>query len=132
RGNSVLVVEHDEDTMRRADYVVDLGPGAGIHGGQIAAAGTLKELMRHKDSITGQSLRAQAEKTYPSRGQRRPVAADVSRLTLKNAKPKKGRIKSGVEATSPTHWLTLTHAAKNNLHDVTVRFPLGRFVAVTG
>ena len=62
RGNSVLVVEHDEETMRRADYIIDLGPGAGIHGGQVVAAGTLKELMRHPESITGRSLRAR--KTY--------------------------------------------------------------------
>ena len=106
RGNSVLVVEHDEDTMRRADFVIDLGPGAGIHGGQVVASGTLKELMRHKDSITGQSLRAQAEKNYPARGERRPITKE--------------------------HALVLHRAAKNNLRNLTVRFPLGRFVAVTG
>ena len=69
RGNTVLVVEHDEETMRHADYVIDLGPGAGVHGGEVVAAGTLAELMRHPDSITGQCLRA--HKTYPSRGRRR-------------------------------------------------------------
>lgn len=133
RGNSVLVVEHDEDTMRRADYVIDLGPGAGVHGGQIVAAGTLKELMRHKESITGQSLRVQAEKNYPSRGQRRAI--EIKQLTSKTAKPKKSGTNSKSDlspAVSATKWLTLQHASKNNLQDVTVRFPLGRFVAVTG
>src|SRR5437899_278896 len=71
RGNSVLVVEHDEETMRRADYIIDLGPGAGVHGGQVVAAGTLNELLRHPESITGKCLRS--HKSYPARGQRRPV-----------------------------------------------------------
>src|ERR1051326_3933801 len=53
RGNSVLVVEHDEDTMRRADCIIDLGPGAGVHGGQVVAVGTLPQLLRHPESITG-------------------------------------------------------------------------------
>ena len=137
RGNSVLVVEHDEDTMRRADHVIDLGPGAGIHGGQVVASGTLKELMRHKNSITGQSLRAQAKKQYPARGERRLVMAggDVRSRTLKIGKRKvesgesNGRLLTSLPAMT---WLTLHHATKNNLRDLTVRFPLGRFVAVTG
>ena len=108
RGNSVVVVEHDEETMRRADYIIDLGPGAGVHGGEVVAAGTLEELLAHPDSITGQSLRAQ--KTYPSRGKRRPVP----------------RSKEGVS------WLTIARAGRNNLKDLTVRFPLGRLVLVTG
>jgi len=128
RGNSVLVVEHDEDTMRRADHVIDLGPGAGVHGGQVVASGTLKQLMRHKDSVTGQSLRAQEEKNYPSRGERRAVAADARRLTSKS----KTQNNQSLITSAATHWLTLHHAAKNNLRDLTVRFPLGRFVAVTG
>ena len=73
RGNSLVVVEHDEETMRRADHIVDLGPGAGVHGGQVVASGTLEELLRHGDSITGQCLRAQAGKSHPARGARRPV-----------------------------------------------------------
>jgi excinuclease ABC subunit A len=112
RGNSVLVVEHDEETMRRADYVIDLGPGAGVHGGQVVAAGTLKELMRHPESITGQSLRA--HKTYPARGTRRPVRSP------------------GRHREAEPQWLTLKHAGKHNLKDLTVRFPLGRLTVVTG
>ena len=56
-----MVVEHDEETMRRADHIIDFGPGAGVHGGQVVAAGTLKELLRHPESITGKCLRAQQE-----------------------------------------------------------------------
>jgi excinuclease ABC subunit A len=148
RGNSVLVVEHDEDTMRRADFVVDLGPGAGVHGGQVVASGTLKELMRHKDSITGQSLRAQAEKNYPARGERRkvevPKAESRRPKEIRSAKAESeskspplrnsefGALSGFGTRASDLPWLTLQHAAKNNLRDVSVRFPLGRFVAVTG
>ncbi len=148
RGNSVLVVEHDEDTMRRADFVIDLGPGAGVHGGHVVASGTLKELMRHKDSITGQSLRAQAEKIYPARGERRPVGNPKSEIrNPKEFRRPKAEAKAGDHSVrnsefgllsefgprnSDLHWLTLHHASKNNLRDLTVRFPLGRFVAVTG
>ena len=115
RGNSVLVVEHDEETMRRADYIVDLGPGAGVHGGQVVAAGTLSELLRHPESITGKCLRA--HKAYPARGQRRPV---LKPLRTKSA------------ADTQQRWLTLKGAAKNNLKNLTVDFPLGRLVLVTG
>jgi len=122
RGNSVLVVEHDEDTMRRADHIIDLGPGAGIHGGEVVAAGTLKELMRHPESITGKCLRS--TKSYPARGQRRPVvAADVRRR--KSSPPSTPDIRR-------SSWLTLREAAKNNLKNLTVSFPLGRLVLVTG
>ena len=71
RGNSVLVVEHDEATMRRADYIIDLGPGPGVHGGEVVATGTLAELLRHPESVTGKCLRA--HRTFPTRGKRRPV-----------------------------------------------------------
>lgn len=111
RGNSVVVVEHDEATMRQADYIIDLGPGAGVHGGRLVAAGTLAELLRHPESITGQCLRAR--KTYPTRGRRRPVSRPSPRA------PRSG-------------WLTLHHARKHNLRDLTVQFPLGRLVLVTG
>src|SRR5882724_8991492 len=82
RGNSVLVVEHDEETMRCADYIIDLGPGAGIHGGKVVAAGTLAELMRHPDSVTGQCLRA--HKVYPARGKRRVVSLKPQVSSLKS------------------------------------------------
>lgn len=109
RGNSLLVVEHDEETMRNADYIIDLGPGAGILGGEVVAAGTLKQLKEHPNSITGRTLRQ--TKAYPSRGQRRPV--------LVKDKPM-------------AQFLTLKGAQCNNLKSVTARFPLNRFVVVTG
>jgi excinuclease ABC subunit A len=84
------------------------------------ASGTLPELLRHQDSLTGQCLRAQAEKRYPARGARRPVTASEPPQTKRNIAP------------SGSAWLTLHHAAKNNLRDLTVRFPLGRFICVTG
>ncbi|EEF57855.1 excinuclease ABC, A subunit [Pedosphaera parvula Ellin514] len=111
RGNSVIVVEHDEETMRRADHVIDLGPGAGVHGGTVVASGTLEELMRHPDSVTGKCLRAKTG--YPARGQRRPVG-DPAKRTVKNL------------------WLTIRNASVHNLKNLTVHFPLNRFVTVTG
>ncbi len=107
RGNSLVVVEHDEATMRRADHVIDLGPGAGVNGGRIIASGTLAELLVNPASITGRCLGQ--KHCFPARGQRRPVQSE-----------------EGIE------WLTVHHATLHNLKDITVRFPLGRFVAVTG
>ena len=120
RGNSVVVVEHDEETMRRADYIVDLGPGAGIHGGRVVATGTLAELMRHGDSITGQCLRT--HRRFPTRGKRRVVGNQKSEEL---SSPAKARI-------SEFPCLTLQNASAHNLKDLTVRFPLGRLVCVTG
>ncbi len=110
RGNSLVVVEHDEATMRRADWIIDLGPGAGINGGQVVASGTLRTLLRHPDSITGRCLREHARIPRPARGARRPVPA----------------------ADDEAGWLTLRGAAVHNLKNLTVRFPLGRFTVVTG
>ena len=101
-GNSVLVVEHDEDTMRAADWVIDIGPGAGEHGGQVVAAGTAEDLMKNPDSITGQ---------YLSGAKKIPVPAE--------------RRKSD-------QFLTVKGAAENNLKKPTVRFPLGVMTCVTG
>ena len=105
RGNSLLVVEHDEETMRRADYIIDLGPGAGVNGGEVVACGPLRELMKHKDSITARCLRAR--RSFPASGQRRPVNSRTPRLWLRGA---------GV----------------NNLKNLTVGFPLRRFICLTG
>jgi excinuclease ABC subunit A len=108
RGNSLVVVEHDEETMRRADYVIDLGPAAGVNGGQVVAAGTLRELKRNSKSITGQCLRE--KKCFPHRGERRPVTAGHRRSNA----------------------LQLRGAALHNLKNLTLSFPLHRFVTVTG
>ena len=104
RGNTLLVVEHDEDTMRRADHIIDLGPGAGIHGGQIVAEGTLDDIMQNQASVTGQAFR-QSDK-HPFCGKLLP---------LKNAA-----------------WLEVTGCRLHNLKDVTLRIPRARFTVVTG
>jgi excinuclease ABC subunit A len=119
RGNSVVVVEHDEETMRRADHVIDLGPGAGIHGGTVVASGTLAELLRHPDSVTGQCLRA--KRIFPARGQRRPVST-AGKRKKHDDEPAFGSPK----------WIALRNASVHNLKNVTARFPLNRLVLVTG
>jgi excinuclease ABC subunit A len=113
RGNSLIVVEHDEDTMRRADHVIDLGPGAGVHGGYLVAQGTLEELERHPESVTGQWLRS--ERRYPTRGVRRPVK-----------RPARG------QAWAEPGALRLEGARLHNLRGETMEVPLGRLVVVTG
>jgi excinuclease ABC subunit A len=115
RGNSLIVVEHDEETMRQADYIIDLGPGAGVHGGSVVAQGTLGELLGNEDSITGQAL--SARKRFPARGQRRPTSIQRT---------------AGRSGTSANGVLTLKNATSHNLKDLTVHFPLRRFVVVTG
>jgi excinuclease ABC subunit A len=115
RGNSLVVVEHDEQTMRRADYIIDLGPGAGMHGGELVASGTLSDLLRHRTSITGQCLREQ--RRFPARGQRRTVRIP----------PAQNGTHAGL-----TPCLILRDAARHNLKDLTVAFPLNRLVLITG
>lgn len=102
-GNTLVVVEHDEDTMRAADYIVDIGPGAGENGGQVMAAGTPKQVMRSRKSLTGQYL--SGKKFIPV--------------------PQERRVGNGKK-------ITITGAAENNLKDITVDFPLGEFICVTG
>ncbi len=123
RGNSLVVVEHDEETMRRADYVIDLGPGAGVTGGQVVALGSLAELELNPASVTGLCLRA--PQPIPARGQRRLVP----KRTPKRSKPSS---KAAKDLGNTVDWLTVHHATTHNLKDLTVHFPLGRFVVVTG
>ena len=102
-GNTLIVVEHDEDTMREADWLIDIGPGAGVFGGEVVASGTPDQVAKNKKSITGQ---------YLSGKRQIPV-------------PLERRVGNG-------RFLEVIGAKENNLQDVTVRFPLGKFVAVTG
>lgn len=102
-GNTLIVVEHDEDTMRAADYIVDVGPGAGIHGGEIVAAGSIEDIMNSKRSITGAYL--SGRRTIPV--------------------PEHRRAGNG-------SFLTVVGARENNLKNVTVKIPLGTFTCVTG
>ena len=101
-GNSVLVVEHDEDTMRAADYIVDIGPGAGEHGGHVVAAGTAQDIMDCPESVTGAYLSGRMQIPVPS------------------------------ERRQPTGWITVKGAAENNLRGIDVSFPLGVMTCVTG
>ena len=103
-GNTVIVVEHDEETMRTADYLIDMGPGAGKHGGEVIAAGTFDEVAAHRESVTGQYLRG--DKAIPVPAQRR--ALDEKRA------------------------IRIYGAREHNLRNVDVAVPLGAFVAVTG
>lgn len=101
-GNTLIVVEHDEDTMRAADYIVDVGPGAGSHGGQIVACGTVEDIMDTPESITGQYLSGAIKIPVPETRRK------------------------------PAGWLKVRGAAENNLKNIDVKFPLGVFTCVTG
>jgi len=103
-GNTVVVVEHDAETMRAADFIVDLGPGAGVKGGEVVAAGPLEDILNNPASLTGKYLKKELVVHSPHE-KRRPI----------NGK-----------------WLTLVGARQNNLKDITVKFPLGLFTCVTG
>ena len=102
-GNTLIVVEHDEETMRAADYLVDIGPGAGVHGGEIVAQGSVEDLCACPRSITGDYL--SGRKRIPLPGTRRPGSGQA---------------------------LTVRGAAENNLKHIDVSFPLGKFICVTG
>ena len=102
-GNTVLVVEHDDETIRQADHIIDLGPGAGEHGGRVVAQGTVTDILKHKTSITG---------AYLSGRKKIPV-------------PEQRRNGNGES-------LTIVGARQNNLKDLTVKFPLGKLIAITG
>ena len=101
-GNTLIVVEHDEDTMLAADHIVDIGPGAGEHGGQVIAQGTAQEIMQIPESITGQYLSGKIQIPVPATRRK------------------------------PTGWLTVKGAAENNLKNIDVKFPVGVFTCVTG
>ena len=101
-GNSLIVVEHDEDTMRAADCIVDIGPGAGEHGGQLVAMGTAEDLMKNEDSITGAYLSGKLKIPIP------------------------------LERRKPTGFLTVKGAAENNLKNIDVKIPLGIMTCITG
>lgn len=101
-GNTLLVVEHDEDTMLAADYIVDIGPGAGSHGGEVVAAGTAEEIMQVPESVTGQYLSGRRKIPVPKRRRK------------------------------PEGWLTVRGAAENNLKNIDAAFPLGVMSCVTG
>ena len=102
-GNSLVVVEHDEDTMRNADYIIDIGPGAGVYGGELVCAGSFNDICACEESITGQYM--SGKKNIPVPERRRSGSGKI---------------------------LTVREAAENNLQNIDVEFPLGRFICVTG
>ncbi|MDP6480211.1 MAG: excinuclease ABC subunit A, partial [Phycisphaerales bacterium] len=104
-GNTVLVVEHDEETIRRADHVIDMGPGAGLHGGEVVAAGPLDRVLAHKQSLTAKYLRGDYKIDVPARR----IGPNVAR-----------------------GFLEVIGASENNLRDVHLKLPLGTFTCVTG
>ena len=110
KGNTLVVVEHDEDTIRRADHIIDIGPGAGKRGGRLVAEGAVKDLAAHADSLTGQFLA-------------RPIVHPLQ--------PRR-EVRPDAKAPVPDRWLTVHDASLHNLRDVTARIPLARLVAVTG
>src|ERR671938_255983 len=103
-GNTLLVVEHDEEVIRNADWIVDIGPGAGVHGGQIVGSGLLEDILRNENSITGAFLR------------RDSIVSDTKHIRSKD----------------PEKWITVYGAQENNLKSIDVRFPLGSMTVVTG
>jgi excinuclease ABC subunit A len=105
KGNSLVIVEHDEETMRRADHIIDLGPGAGMHGGEVVVQGTLAEIKKHGSSETGRCLKNPL--CHPTRTERRSL----------------GEVE---------HWVEIRGACANNLKEVEVRFPVGRLSVITG
>jgi excinuclease ABC subunit A len=114
-GNSVIVVEHDEETIRAADHVIDLGPGAGPRGGEIVAQGTISQILEAKNSLTADYLSGRA------------------RITIPRKRVSPGSINNEAARTSElSGWLTVVGASENNLKNITVSFPLGCFTCVTG
>ena len=105
KGNSLVIVEHDEETMRRADHIIDLGPRAGVHGGKVVAAGTLRDIEQNANSETGRCLKTPL--CHPTRKKRRSLG-DVE------------------------NWIEIRGARANNLKNVNVRFPVGRLSVITG
>src|SRR4051794_11876313 len=111
-GNTVLVVEHDEETIRRADYVIDLGPGAGRHGGEVVAAGTPRQIMENVDSVTGKYISGE--------------------LSILPSKPPRPVEMNGGNAPEPSKSISILGAREHNLKNIDVSFPLGVMTVVTG
>lgn len=152
KGNTLVVVEHDEDTIRRADHVIDIGPSAGIRGGRLVAEGTVADIMAAKDSVTGRYLLHAMRHPFKPRlwvGEGEPPvqpdainteAASAGDKEVSDTKPSKTKKKKAVAATENVvqqdsdalHWLTVLGANLHNLQSVEARVPLKRLVAVTG
>jgi excinuclease ABC subunit A len=133
-GNTVIVVEHDEETIRAADHIIEIGPGPGVHGGQIVAQGTIDDIARHPESLTGQYLSGRQAIAMPET-RRTPWPPIPQPLPPRGREGESGssslaagRGGEGVRA----GWLTIRGASQNNLQHIDVSIPLGLFVCVTG
>jgi excinuclease ABC subunit A len=150
-GNSVIVVEHDEDTIRAADHILEIGPGPGVHGGAVVAQGTIADIERHPDSLTGAYLRGARSIAVPERRRALPAYPSPRRGGATPLPPGEGQgvrapsSRRGVgEHGSPTNsspkplgiaprgWITIRGARENNLQNLDVPIPLGVLVCVTG
>jgi excinuclease ABC subunit A len=131
-GNTVIVVEHDLETMQAADWLVDFGPGAGVKGGQIVAEGTPEHVARQPQSLTGKYLSGQLEIAIPRRRRAPATATEAAAITGRRSTAKRTSTPPTVSPAATPQWLELEGATMNNLRDVTLRFPLGTFVCVTG
>ena len=120
-GNSIIVVEHDEDTMNNADYLIDMGPGAGEHGGEIVAQGTPEEIKNNDKSLTGKYLSGK-------------LKINIADIIAETKQASKSLLFRSLEDshTKIQKYLTLTGARENNLKNLTVKFPIGKFIAITG
>jgi excinuclease ABC subunit A len=115
-GNTVIVVEHDDETIRQSDYILDIGPGAGEHGGKLVDEGEPKDFISRSKSVTAQYLRKDKQIN------KKTIQAQVKKILHKSELSKNGN----------GHLLKITNAAQNNLKNIDVEFPLGKFIAVTG
>jgi excinuclease ABC subunit A len=124
-GNSVIVVEHDEETIRSADHILDLGPGAGPRGGEVIAQGTLEEVLAAKDSPTAAYLSRRSRIAIP---RQRVAPRSIANQKL----PVTSAARPGFPTANSDGWLTIIGAAENNLKEITVAFPIGCLTCVTG
>ena len=140
-GNTIIVVEHDQETMEAADHIIDIGPGAGEHGGLVVAEGTMKEIMRAPQSITGQYLSGKRRIPVPEIRRPVPPLEFQPPETGDANEPKTGRGKSNGRRSlraqpsalaNAARWIEIKGAKQHNLKNIDVRIPLGVFVCVTG
>ena len=143
-GNTLVVVEHDREVIAAADYLLDFGPGAGDRGGDITARGSVKQVLRSKESLTGQYLSGKKSIPVPSNRRIQLAAENAEKKTIKKKNktiaqseyclnsPPSFSARSASSAVNPLRWLTVKGARQNNLQNIDVAFPLGAFAAVTG